>query len=165
VSDKPASRPVKSACGFLLACLLAFFASAAAAQAGDPLKSPACAQALASLQSARSAPATPAAIEGLRSAAAGTCLGSAPPAQRPGRVAQPPVSVAPPQIELPARAAPLPAPVLAPPPVAIGRPPMPAICDANGCWANDGTHLRQVGPNLAGPNGPCVPQGALIACP
>lgn len=161
MSDKPAMDPMKTA----RACFLACMAAAAAAQDGDPLKSPACAQALERLQSARDANAGAAALEGLRSTAAATCLGSAAPPQRPGRVALPPVSVPPPQIDLPVRVAPLPPPVLAPPPVAIDRPPAPALCDASGCWASDGTHLRQVGPNLLGPNGMCTQQGALVACP
>ncbi|MEJ5988822.1 hypothetical protein WG902_02395 [Ramlibacter sp. PS3R-8] len=147
------------------ACLLACIAAAAAAQADDPLKSPACAQAIASLQSARNAGAETIAIEERRSAAAAICLGSAAPPQRPGRVMQPPVAVPPPQIDLPVPVAPLPPLVPAPPPVAIGRPPAPALCDAGGCWSSDGTHLRHVGPNLIGPNGLCTQQGVLIACP
>ena len=161
MSDKPAKHAMKTAC----ACLLACAAGAVAAQPQDPLKSPACAEALQSLQSARSAGAGAAAIEERRSAAAATCLGSAALPRRPSRVAQPPVAVPPPQIDVPVRVAPLPGPVLPPPPVAIDRAPTPALCDPGGCWANDGTHLRQVGPNLAGPNGLCTPQGALIACP
>jgi hypothetical protein len=161
MSDKPAKVAVKMAFAFLLACS----AGAVAAQGVDPLKSPACAQAIESLQAARSGGAGAEALEGGRSAAAAACLGSATLPQRPGRVAQPPVSVAPPQIDLPVRVAPLHPPVLAPPPVAIGRPPAPVLCDAGGCWASDGTHLRHVGPNLVGPQGPCTQQGALIACP
>jgi hypothetical protein len=149
------------ASAFFLACV----AAGAAAQAGDPLKSPACAQAIESLQSARNASASAGTVEGLRSAAADTCLGSAALPQRPSRVAQPPVAVPPPQIDLPVRVAPAAPPALAPPPVAIGRPPAPALCDASGCWANDGTHLRQVAPSLMGPGGLCTQQGALIACP
>lgn len=147
------------------ACLFACIAATASAHADDPLKSPACALALERLQAARDGGAAAAALEGLRSTAAATCLGSATPAQRPGRVAQPPVAVPPPQVEVPVRVAPVPPPVLPPPPVAIDRPPTPALCDASGCWASDGTHLRQVGPNLLGPAGPCMQQGALIACP
>ena len=161
MSDKPA----KLAAGIAGACLLACFATAAVAQDADPLKSPACAQAIESLQSARSGGAGGPEVEGLRGAAAATCLGSATPPQRPGRVAQPPVSVPPPRIDLPVRVAPLAPPALAPPPVAIARPSAPALCDASGCWASDGTHLRQVGPNLMGPLGLCTQQGALIACP
>ena len=161
MSDKPAKHAMKTA----RACLLACAAVAIAAQAQDALNSPACVEALESLQSARSAGAGAAAIEARRSAAAASCLGSAAAPHRPGRVAQPPVVVPPPQIDVPVRVAPLPGPVLPPPPVAIDRMPTPALCDPGGCWANDGTHLRQVGPNLGGPNGPCIPHGAQIACP
>lgn len=161
LSDKPAKHAARCAC----ACLLAFFAAAAAAQESDPLKSAACAQALGNLESARSAGGAPTVVEGLRAAAAATCLGSSAIPQRPGRVAQPPVSVPPQQVDLPVRVAPLPPAALPPPPVPIDRAPSPALCDASGCWASDGTHLRRVGPNLAGPGGPCVQQGALIACP
>jgi hypothetical protein len=56
-------------------------------------------------------------------------------------------------------------PASIPPPVPIQRPPTPVQCDIGGCWANDGTHLRQVGPNLAGPNGLCSQAGGLVYCP
>lgn len=147
----------------LLPALLAVPPSGA--QPDDPLKSATCAAALASLQAARQAQAAAATLEGLRGAAATTCLGAADPPQRPGRIAQPPVVVPPPQVELPARVAPLPAPTLPPPPVAIERPPLPAQCDAGGCWSSDGTHLRQVAPGLAGPGGLCMQHGGLVYCP
>ena len=104
-------------------------------------------------------------VEALRSEAAGTCLGSATPPARPGRVLQPPVVVPPPRIEVPAQAPALPAPVPAPPPVAIQRPPAPALCDAGGCWSSDGTHLQRVPPTLVGPRGLCMQQGGLLVCP
>ena len=134
----------------------------------DPLKSPACGTALAELQAARSAGAGASRVEALRAAAAGTCLGTAAPATRPGRVLQAPIAVPPPQIEVPAHAAPpvqVPAPVPPPPPVAIQRPPSPALCDAGGCWSSDGTHLQHVPPNLYGPRGLCTQQGGLVYCP
>jgi hypothetical protein len=49
--------------------------------------------------------------------------------------------------------------------VAVGRPPAPSHCDAGGCWSNDANGLRHLGPNLAGPNGLCSQQGALVYCP
>ena len=161
VSDKPPKRVVRLA----WACALAGIAAAGAAQETDPLKSAACAQAIAALQSARGGGADAQATENLRASAAATCLGSAALPQRPARVVQPPVSVPPPQIDLPAQVAPQPSPIPAPPPVAIGRPPTPALCDAGGCWASDGTHLRHVGPDLGLPQGQCTRQGALLACP
>jgi hypothetical protein len=132
---------------------------------GDPLKSAACGDALASLQSARDAKVPGATLDSLRGRAASTCLGMAGPPQRPGRVAQAPISVPPPQIDM----APLPqlpaGPSLPPPPVAIERSPGPALCDPGGCWSNEGAHLRQLGPNLTGPRGPCLQQGAAVFCP
>jgi hypothetical protein len=74
-------------------------------------------------------------------------------------VVRPPAIVPPP---LPAAMA---QPVLPPPPLAIQRPPSVTHCDVGGCWADDGLHLRQVGPNLAGPNGLCSQQGGLVYCP
>ena len=133
----------------------------------DPLKSAACGTALSQLQAARQQQAGAATVEALRAAAASTCLGSASPPGRPGRVLQAPIAVPPPQIEVPAQASPLqvPVPVPAPPPVAIQRPGAPALCDAGGCWSNDGTHLQQVPPTLIGPRGLCTQQGALVYCP
>jgi hypothetical protein len=144
--------------------LLAAFAAAGAQQA-DPLKSDACGAALSQLQAARSAGAPPQRVEALRSEAAGTCLGSRMEPTRPSRVARPPIVVPPPVIEVPGQAALPAAPSPPPPPVAIDRGPAPALCDANGCWINDGTHLRQVQPALPGPRGPCSAVGALVYCP
>jgi len=153
---------MKIACALLL--LVA--ASASLHAQDDPLKSPACGAALARLQAARSDDsASAAAVEGLRNAAATTCLGSGTPPARPGRVLQAPVAVPPPQVELPQRVAPVPAPVLPPPPVAIDRPAAPALCDATGCWADDGSHLRQVPPTLVGPRGLCTQRAGQLYCP
>jgi hypothetical protein len=152
---------MKSACALLLLAALA----CARAQEGDPLKSSACGAALASLQSARQGGAAPSSVESLRAAAANTCLGTAMRPARPSRIAQPPVVVPPPRIELPQHAAPLPMPAPPPPPVAIDRPSAPTVCDAGGCWSNDGTHLRQVPPTLTGPRGLCTQLGGLLYCP
>jgi len=145
---------------------LLFIALPCAAQQ-DPLKSAACGEALSQLQSARRQGAASGMVEALRSAAAATCLGSASPPSRPGRVLQAPIVVPPPQVEVPARAAPLPHPVPAPAPpaVAIQRPPLPAVCDAGGCWSSDGTHLQMVPPSLVGPRGLCTPQAGVLLCP
>lgn len=131
----------------------------------DPLKSQACGDALAALQAARADKAPAARIESLRSSAEQTCLGSGARPTRPSRVVQAPVHVPPPQIDAPVAAPSLPAPVPPPPPVAIERYPQPAVCDANGCWTNDGTHLQHVLPNLPGPRGLCTTQGGLVYCP
>ena len=145
---------------------LLFVALPCAAQE-DPLKSAACGAALSQLQAARQRGADTGTVESLRSAAANTCLGSGTPPTRPGRVLRPPITVPPPQIEVPAQVAPLqvPVPAPAPPPVAIQRPPAPALCDAGGCWSNDGTHLQQLPPSLIGPRGLCTQQGGLLYCP
>jgi hypothetical protein len=77
-------------------------------------------------------------------------------------VLQAPVAVPPPVLSPPGTAAPPPAaPVLAPPPVVIERPATVTQCDATGCWASDGQHLRHLGPQL----GPCIPQAGGLVCP
>lgn len=157
-----------------IACALLVLAAASlplraqeSAQESDPLKSPACGAALARLQAARAADSTSAeAVEAVRSAAATACLGSGSPPSRPGRVLQAPVAIPPTQIELPQHVAPFPAPTALPPPVAIDRPAAPALCDAAGCWADDGTHLRQVPPtSLFGPRGLCTQRAGQLFCP
>ena len=155
---------MKIACALFLLLLAG---SPLRAQEGDPLKSPACGAALAQLQAARgSGHASSQVVEGLRGAAATACLGNPDPPARPGRVLQAPVHVLPPQIDVPQHVAPLSAPVLPPPPVAIGRPASPALCDGGGCWANDGTHLRQVPPlTQVGPRGLCTQQAGQLLCP
>lgn len=152
---------LKTACALLLVA-----AWPVLAQDADPLKSPACGAAVASLQAARAGGAEAARVEALRAAAASTCLGMATPPARPGRVAQPPLVVPPPQITpAPDGVVPLPALSLPPPPVAIERPPTPAVCDPGGCWTNDGTHLRQLPPSQIGPRGLCTQHGGLVYCP
>lgn len=161
VSDKLATHLLRHAA----VCLVACGAMAAFAQDGDPLKSQACAHALESLQAARASGPGGTRVEQLRAAAASACLGQAPVPRRPSRVARPPVAVPPPLVEPPARAAAPAAVALPAPPVVIDRPATPLVCDAGGCWADTGTHLRQIGPGLAGPQGPCTSQGGLVYCP
>ncbi|MBE7368349.1 hypothetical protein [Ramlibacter pallidus] len=144
--------------------LLAACAMLAFAQDDDPLKSPACAAALDTLQAARGN-ANAAGVESARAAAAAACLGTSERSTRPARIAQPPVAVPAPRIEPPQAAAPPPAPRLPPPPVAIERAPSPALCDAGGCWTPDGPRLRHVPPAIAGPQGPCTAQGGTVYCP
>jgi hypothetical protein len=146
-----------------LCCLLLAVSTARAQE--DPLKSAACGAALASLQSARAAEAPRASVDSLRQAAASACLGSATPPVRPGRVTQAPIVVPPPQIELAPRAAPPAGPSPPAPPLAIERAPLPATCDANGCWSNGGTHLRHIPPTLVGPGGACTQAGGFVYCP
>jgi hypothetical protein len=156
MSDKPAKAVLRMACALLLA------AGGVQAQADDPLKSPACAEALAGLQAARGNGAAGGQVESLRGAAAAACLGSAVLPARPSRIAQQPIVVPPPQVEVPARPAPPPAPALPPPPVEVERAPGPALCDAAGCWTQGGSHLRHV-PSV--PGSLCTTQGTVVNCP
>jgi hypothetical protein len=150
----------------LLAPLLLAAALPLRAQEADPLKSPACGAAIAQLQSARENHEAADRVETLRSSAASTCLGQPDPPARPSRAMQAPIAVPAPQIESSSRPAPIiAAPTLPPPPVAIDRPSSPAICDGGGCWANDGTHLRMVPPDLRGPTGLCSYLGGQLYCP
>lgn len=150
----------------LLASLLLAAAATVRAQADDPLKSPACGAAIAQLQAAREHGATAARIEALRSTAAATCLGQPDPPTRPSRSVQAPVAVPPPQLAPPAQPGPLAAPAPPPPPpIVIDRPATPAVCDAGGCWVDDGTHLRRVPPDQRGPGGSCFHLGGQLYCP
>ena len=134
-------------------------------QAADPLKSPECGQAVQQLEAARAntAPGN-AGVEALRRQAARTCLGTAAPPARPGRVLQAPVVVPPPVVQLgppPRPASPSPPPA----PVRIDRPATVTGCDPGGCWVDDGTRLRHVAPNVVGPNGPCALVAGVVRCP
>jgi hypothetical protein len=151
--------------------------------AGDPLRTPQCRQALESLQAQEAAAAAAAAarasavdgrrartpdarLEASRRDAAAACLRSRedPPPERQPWV-QPPIAVRPAPTVRPGPTLPLPR--AAPPPVARPgeRPRFITTCDAIGCWADDGSRLDRVGPNLRGPRGPCTLQGTLLTCP
>jgi hypothetical protein len=162
LSDKDANATMKKLLAMLCTCGTLLLPPGAAAQASDPLKSAACADALAALQAARAAGGT---AQAQRDQAALACLGGGNTPQRSARVLQAPLVVPAPVITPPAVPPPLAAPQLPPPPVAIGRPPSVTHCDAGGCWGDDGRGLRHIGPNLAGPNGLCTPQGGLVYCP
>ena len=83
---------------------------------------------------------------------------------RPTPVTMQPLAVAPASTPAPttttARAAP-PAMPTAP----AEKPYAITSCDAGGCWANDGSRLNRVGPNLWGSRGACTVQGTLLHCP
>jgi hypothetical protein len=149
----------------LLVLLLAAAPLAAAAPGADPLKSPACGQAVDALVQARSAAEQDARlssrVEPLRQRAARVCLGVTENTQPSGRLAQPPQRVPPPAIEPPRP----PVTAAAPPPPAIERPPVVTSCDPGGCWDSYGTRLNRAGPNLIGPQGLCTVHGALLNCP
>ena len=161
LSDKDANAAMR----LLPVLLLALAPAWALAQAGDPLKSPACGDALAALQAARS-DGGEAAVQSLRASAARTCLGgTGTPGSRPARALQAPIAIPPPIITPAPLLVPMAQPAPPAPPVAIDRPATATHCDIGGCWANDGQHLRQVGPNLAGPNSLCSQQGGVVYCP
>ncbi len=149
----------------LITCLALAGPPLACAQELDPLKSPACGQALQALQTARTSAsaADPATAEELRASAARICLGQPQPPLRPSRSAQPPVVAAPISSFLAAPGRGLPVPPE--PPLVLPRPMLPSLCDANGCWTNDGTHLRQVAPGALGPQGACVTRAGAVYCP
>lgn len=174
--DAPASAPYGSIDG----------APAPRAARRDPLDSPACRRAIAALDAqeaaAGSAPraSVPLDAHGVplldpklaasRRRAAASCLArrADPPAE--AFVRPVPILVAP----LAAGMQPAPASRVGAtaPPVVVPEPARPAqrpyaitSCDAGGCWANDGSRLNRVGPNLWGPRGVCTVQGTLLQCP
>lgn len=141
----------------------AVLALAGPAHAADPLKSPACGEALAALQAARGAGAAD--VDARRGAATRACLGGTGAASRPAPVAREPIAVPPPTIALPTPQ-PLPGPPAAPsPPLAVDRPPVITACDAGGCWDSNGTRMHSAGPLLIGPAGVCTTAGNTVRCP
>ncbi len=160
--------------------MLLSVAGAAAAPVADPLRSPACRQALDALQAEESAAsasgagstrvkgdaASTARILARRQFAAGTCLGAwmdAPP--QASRAYQPPIHVSP-----------VTGYIVRPTPVVVGTPaavssaipaPKPSIvsCDAGGCTTSDGARLPRVGGQLLGPGGLCTAQAPGQTCP
>jgi hypothetical protein len=153
-------------------------ASGAAAMPGDPLQAPDCLNALAALKAQEAdadatwrahaasgthdALAPSAELQAARRLAARSCLANRadPP---PARSIQVPIVVAPVASPrpVPAPAARLPPTVPAP----AERPYAVTSCDPGGCWANDGSRLSRVGPNLWGAHGICTLHGTLLQCP
>ena len=162
----------------------------AAGVAGDPLQSAECRAALSSLQvneaaAASLSPRGPAAdderhravrtrLEASRRKAAAACLrsrddppsaaGPDPPPTRPPPVQAPMETprLLPPRPALPSASRQEPAAPLTRP---AQRPRFITTCDAIGCWADDGSRLDRVGPDLRGPRGLCTLQGTLLTCP
>jgi hypothetical protein len=150
-----------------LAALALLPALAAAQPERGLIDQPACRQAIDALTALESTAATRAGLVAARQRAAQACLGgpdaaaSAPRARVRPPDAVPPVGVARPT---PPRAA-VPAP---PTPPTARLPPLLTLsgCDANGCWASDGTRLQRTGPNsLLGPRGICTLSGSFVQCP
>jgi len=146
------------------ATLLCLAALALPGLAQDPLKSEACGQGLASLQSARAQGQSPAQLEALRQRATQDCLGGTGAPHRPSPTLREPDLVPPPTLE---PATPPPAPVAppAPAPLKVDRPAIITSCDAGGCWDSDGRRLNRAGPLLIGPGGTCVQSGTAVQCP
>ena len=144
-----------------LACLCLAVLAPLQVKAADPLKSEACGQRLAALESARRQAPGGAPVEALREQATRACLGGGGQAQRPSPTAQAPLSVPPPVITVdPAQ--PVPARPPSPP---IEPPPVVTSCDPGGCWDSTGTRLNRAGPQLIGPRGACTTVGATVYCP
>jgi hypothetical protein len=168
--DDAAGDPLRSeACRRALAALQA---QEAAVAAGERAPGPAVGQ------RAPAAPAGGAGADAGRAAspdaklaaaqrhAAAACLRSRadpPPARQP--YVQSPIAIEPVPMTRPAP--PIARPVAPAPPVVrpAERPRFITTCDAIGCWADDGSRLDRVGPNLRGPRGPCTLQGTLLTCP
>ena len=155
---------------------------------GEPLESAECQQALAVLNAQEAAVAESARASGgvtvndrrlidatlapVRRQAARACLArradpATPSSERLGR--PPPIAVAPLAVApasspattaVSGRAA-----ALSPPTPRTEKPYAITSCDAGGCWANDGSRLNRLGPNLWGPRGICTVQGSLVQCP
>ena len=183
-------RPAAVARARVVALLAAIVATASATTAialDDPLESAECRRALAALNADETAVAESSRASGgvtandrrlidaklapVRRQAARACLARrADPATpsserlvRPPPITAAPLAVAPASHPAPtamARAAPL-SPSTAP----AEKPYAITSCDAGGCWANDGSRLNRVGPNLWGPRGICTVQGSLLQCP
>jgi len=150
---------------------------------GEPLESAECQQALAVLNAEEAAVAQSARASGGVTAndrrlidatlapvcrqAARACLArradpATPSSERLGR--PPPIAVAP--ASSPATTAVGGrAEALSPPALRTEKPYAITSCDPGGCWANDGSRLNRVGPNLWGPRGICTVQGSLVQCP
>jgi hypothetical protein len=166
----------------LFVMIVALCGSAAVAQAVDTLQSNDCQQALEALRAqeaavvaarraggqsdARYQRSPDPKLEELRRHAAHACLGgradSPPPSQR---FAQPPIAVPPIAVARPALPPARPTEPVGLSPKQAQPPTFITACDPLGCWANDGSRLIRVGPDLLGPRGFCSVQGTLLHCP
>jgi hypothetical protein len=166
----------------LFAITVTLCGGAAVAQAGATLESADCRQALESLRAQEAAVlaarqaggqsdgryqrSPDAKLEELRRHAARACLGgradSPPPSQR---FAQSPIVVPPIAFTRPSLPPARPIEPAGPSPKQVQPPTVITGCDPLGCWANDGSRLIRVGPDLLGPRGFCSVQGTLLHCP
>lgn len=161
----------------LLGCLTAIVAFFPAVGWADPLRSPACLAALDALTLAEEAASrrppspdagrreepAPASVPAARRAAAAACLGTVDTARPAARLLVPAAIERVPRPALQPDAARPPAPM--PAPVRQKPPHMITVCDADGCWTNEGLRLQRQGSLLQGPRGPCLQVGAVLNCP
>ena len=182
-------RPAATPRARVIALLVASVALVSATPViGEPLESAECQQALAVLNAEEAAVAQSARASGgvtandrrlidatlapVRRQAARACLArradpatlSAERLVRPPPIAVAPLAVAPASSPAPTAATTRVAP-LVPPAAPAEKPYAITSCDPGGCWANDGSRLNRVGPNLWGPRGICTVQGSLVQCP
>jgi hypothetical protein len=168
--QNPSPVPIMWRYAFTL-LLAAAAAAQARAQAPDPMSTAQCQAAREELDAVLN-DATPMRRQELaqaRTRAATACLGRADEKGERSGAPQPPRAVPAPSIS--ALPQPNPATERAPstappfPALAIPRPTVITTCDPAGCWDSEGRRLNQLGPNLVGPAGPCIAQGAAVNCP
>jgi hypothetical protein len=162
------------------ACVCAAAASGPLDRKDDPLQAPECRAAIDALQvqeSAADARAGGAAgardgrvpssgLLAARREAALRCLASrVDPPVPPGQLIRAPIVVAPIAVARPAARLASHVRPAVPSPLPIPGPRTVTSCDAGGCWANDGSRLDRVGPNLWGKHGLCTLTGTLLQCP
>jgi hypothetical protein len=134
------------------------------AQRGDPLHSPECDAARATLERALDDTSShrrgaTVALAQARKDAIEACLGREDAARERSGAPYPAIAVRPPAVDVP-RIAPVPMPSLD-----VPRPAAITTCDPGGCWDSEGRRLNSVGPVLMGPRGPCVTQAGVVHCP
>jgi hypothetical protein len=164
------------------ACGCAAATSGPLAPSDDPLRAPECRAAIDSLQAqesaadadARAGEATPlragrvpsSGLLAARREAALRCLASrVDPPVAPGQLIRAPIVVAPIAVARPAARVARHVQPVVPSPLPVPGPRTVTSCDAGGCWANDGSRLDRVGPNLWGKRGICTLTGTLLQCP
>ena len=155
-----------------------------AAAGAEPLKLPACEQALAALQQQESAALAAQRPASTSAAARRAAVDAVQARQRLAAVAcrlqteppsLPPSTPFASRLREPLRVGPA-----VGPPTALSRLPAPATstpagvgpqtvnlgaCDDQGCWTSDGRRLLRAGPWLIGPGGYCSQQGTVLRCP
>ena len=100
-----------------------------------------------------------------RRLAARRCLASRGDLPATSRSIQPPIVVAPIAPAAAARSPPTVTRTTPAAPAPAERPRAVTACDPGGCWADDGSRLTRIGPNLWGKRGICTLQGSLLLCP